>query len=176
MIETASLILTQTVMEDVDLYLRMFKCPDTTRYLPNEGPYSNEQIHQYVTKRVEHWRAGFGTFTIAEKATREKIGYVGVEKSPDPLFSDIRYGIDLSRRGRNYAVEAAIECLRFTFTLGLHEKVYGAAVAENRASVRVLHKIGMVEEPGTGFYGCPDLIYLSVTKGSFLKKMDVQAD
>lgn len=169
MLETAHLILKKIIDNDVDLYSQMYKCPDTTRYLPNGRPYSDEQINELVEKRVTHWEYGFGTFTIFEKLTSKKIGYVGVEKCPNPAFSDIRYAIEISKRGRGYATIAAIECLRFTFGLDLHQKVYGASVCENRESIKLLQKLGMKAEPNIDIYGSKDLLYLSLSKSDFYR-------
>lgn len=41
-LETTHLILEKIVEGDIDLYLRMYKCPETTKYLPNRKPYSDE--------------------------------------------------------------------------------------------------------------------------------------
>lgn len=167
MLETTHLILEELAETDIDLYLRMYKCPETTKYLPNAKPYSDEQINELMAKRIAHWDAGFGTFTLFEKSTSNKIGYVGVERSPNPLFSDIRYGLEYSRRGNGYVVTAAIECLKFTFGLGLHQKIYGASVLKNHASLKVLQTLGMTEEPNIDIYGSPDLVYLSLSKTDF---------
>ncbi|MFT5700161.1 MAG: ribosomal-protein-alanine N-acetyltransferase [Desulforhopalus sp.] len=170
MLETINLVLKRIVADDIDLYLKMYKCLETTRYLPNGKPYSDEQIKELVEKRITHWESGFGTFTILDKSTSKKIGYVGVEKSPNPLFSDIRYGIESSERGKGYAVKAAIECLRFTFNEGLHEKIYGASVFKNPASINVLQRLGMVAETHVDIYGESDLLYFSISKQNFKKK------
>lgn len=145
----------------------MYKCPETTKYLPHGKPYNNEQINELMAKRVTHWETGFGTFTIFEKSSSNKIGYVGVEISPNPLFSDIRYGLESTGRGKGYAVTAAIECLKFTFSLGVLEKIYGASVTKNHASIKVLQTLGMIEEPHIDIYGAPDLVYFSLSKTDF---------
>lgn len=169
MLETTHLIMTKIVEDDIDLYFKMYKCPDTTKYLPHGKPYSDQQIKELVKHRVEHWGYGFGTFTIFEKSTSNKIGYVGIEKSPKPAFSDIRYGLEISNRGKGYAVTAALECLRFIFDSGLHEKVYGASDNKNLASIRVLQKLGMVEESNIDIYQSQDLVYFSLSIAEFYK-------
>ncbi|BHH85677.1 GNAT family N-acetyltransferase [Desulforhopalus sp. 52FAK] len=170
MLETTHLTLKKIVEDDIDLYRRMYKCPETTQYLPNGKPYSDEQINELIGQRIAHWASGFGTFTIFEKSTSNKIGYMGVERSPNPLFSDIRYGLEISSRRNGYAVNAAIACLKFTFDLGGHQKIYGASVLENHASLRVLQTLGMTEEANIDIYGVPDLIYLSLSKTDFEKQ------
>jgi RimJ/RimL family protein N-acetyltransferase len=169
MLETTDLIMTKIVEDDLDMYFKMYKCPQTTKYLPNGKPYSDVQIKDLVKGRIEHWGYGFGTFTILKKSTSKKIGYVGIERSPNPAFSDIRYGIDVSNMGNGYAVTAALECLRFTFDLGLHKKVFGASVCKNLASLRVLQKLGMEMEPNIDLYETKGLLYLSLSKTVFYK-------
>lgn len=169
MFETTRLILKMVAASDLDMYLKMYKCPETTRYLPLGKQYTEEQIEEIIEKRVAHWDWEFGTFTIIEKATCQKIGYVGVEKSPAANISDIRYGIESSARGKNYALEAATECLRYTFNQGFHEKIYGASVYKNQASINVMQRLGMTAEPHIDFYDAPDLLYFSTSRERFYK-------
>lgn len=164
MIKTKNLILRKVDLNDIDLYRTMLSCPITTRYLPNEGPYSNEQIIKYVSNRVTHWQHGFGTFTIIEQQTNEKIGYVGVEILADPTKSDIRFGIISSKNGHGFAKEAGMKCLEYTFGLGLHSEIYGVAVAENIPSVRTLLNLGMKKIDNVKLYDCEGLEYLVINR------------
>ena len=169
MLESKRLLLCETVLDDIDLYQEMYRCPIITKYLPNEKPYSEEQISEYVSNRVNHWKKGFGTFTILERTTREKIGYVGVETLTDPTKSDIRFGIISSKVGVGFAKEAALKCLSYTFNLGFHDEIYGASVRENIASINTLKSIGMHKASGLNLYDCKGLDYFIVTRKNFDK-------
>lgn len=167
MIKTNNLILRKVELDDIDLYREMLTCPITTKFLPNEGPYNNEQIRSYVSNRVIHWQHGFGTFTIIEQQTNEKIGYVGVEVLTDPTKSDIRFGIIRSKNGHGFAKEAGMKCLEYTFNLGLHNEIYGVAVAGNIPSIRTLLNLGMQKTEGVKLYDCEGLEYLVINRQTF---------
>ncbi len=167
MIETKNLILRKVELNDIDLYREMLSCPITTKYLPNEGPYSDKQITEYVANRVAHWQHGFGTFTIVEQQTNEKIGYVGVEILTDPTKSDIRFGILRTKNGHGFAKEAGLKCLEYTFSLGLHNQIYGVAVTANIASIRTLLNLGMQKIENVKLYDCEGLEYLVIDRKAF---------
>lgn len=166
MIETENLTLVPTSKDDLDIYRELLSCSVVTRYLPSGKPYTDEQIHTNIKNRIAHWaKHGFGTFTVLDKAgDGKKLGYVGVEESPDPTIFEIRYAILPETQGRGVAQEAAKACLAFTFEKGKLSKIYGVAVNQNFASIRVLEKLGMHPEPDINFYGFDELVYFSISK------------
>ncbi|MCG7588467.1 GNAT family N-acetyltransferase [Photobacterium sp. OFAV2-7] len=163
-IETSRLFLRPVSKSDLDLYRKLLSCPITTRYLPGGKPFDDDYIKSYLANRVKHWEQGFGTFAIFSKAEPGiKLGYAGVEQTTTPDCSDIRYGITLEENGKGYALEAAKAVLDFTFGLGLHHKIYGVAVIDNHASVKILKRLGMKEENAVRLYDSDDLVTLSIS-------------
>ncbi len=158
---TPRLTLKPVIETDIGLYREMFTCPVTTRFLPEGKPYSAKQIDKYLRQRIAHWQKGFGTFTVFEQKSGKRIGYSGVEESPQKEYCDIRYGIERSCTGKGYAVEAARAVLEFTSALGMHNRIYGAVLPDNQGSLKILQKLGMTPEPDIDFYGCSALVYLS---------------
>ncbi len=161
MIETERLKLTPVVLEDIEIYTRLLTCEVTTRYLPGGKPFSLEYIENYVPEKVGHWEKGFGTFIISLKDDPTvKIGYAGVEQIPNTNFSDIRYGLLPEFQGKGYAFEASKAVLNFTLETGIVSEIHGVAVIENRASVSLLKKLGMLESSDQ-LYDSDELVTLS---------------
>ncbi len=167
MLQTERLILRKVVEDDIDIYRELLSCPIITKYLPNQEPYQDQRIIDYVNNRVSHWDNGFGTFTIFDRDSDCKIGYVGVEVLADPEKSDIRFGIVRAKQGQGLAKEAALKCLEYTFDLGKHDKIYGVAFSENVGSLKTLRGIGMQSELNLDFYGCDGLESLSISQVEF---------
>jgi len=164
MIDTERLILTPVALEDIEIYTKLLTCEVTTRYLPGGKPFTLEYIEKYVPEKVGHWRKGYGTFIIAVKDEPSvKIGYAGVEKIPNTLFSDIRYGLLPEFQGKGYALEASKAVLNFTLETGIISEVHGVAVKENRASVNLLKKLGMLESSERP-YDSDELVTFSTQK------------
>ncbi|EHA1126863.1 GNAT family N-acetyltransferase [Vibrio navarrensis] len=167
MITTERLLLTPATEADIDIYQKLFTCPDTTRYLPGGKPFSVAYIVQYLSTKVAHWEKGFGTFIVSLRSDPTvKIGYAGVEMLADVNLCDIRYAIAAEHQGQGYAFEAANAALNFVFSNQLVDEVYGVAVSENHASLRLLRKLGM-QETDTKLYDADNLVTLSVPHGSF---------
>lgn len=169
MIETQRLILRPVNESDLDIFSRLFSCPYTTRYLPGGEPYKDSEIKSHLANRIQHWDRGFGTFVLMLRTSPlTKIGYAGVEVSPKPVFSDIRYAIESSYGGQGYGFEAAQACLHYIWDLGIHDRVYGVALRENTPSIRILRQLGMTYERYVSLYHTStDLMTLSVLNPYF---------
>ncbi|MEI6896492.1 MAG: GNAT family N-acetyltransferase [Psychromonas sp.] len=165
MIETKRLILKPVTLLDYDLYENILSCPDMTKYLPKGSPYTEQEVFSHVVKRVEHWNLGFGSYIVYLKSDlNKKLCYVGIETSPNPKCSEIRYAFTADGQGKGYALEAAKAVLKKTFQLDFHTDIYGVAVKANMPSVKILEKLGMVENSSAIIYDEEDLITLSVAK------------
>jgi ribosomal-protein-alanine N-acetyltransferase len=111
-------------------------------------------VGQFVAWRVEQPRRKF-QFAIVLPAEERLIGSCGIRSArtverhidhADEREADVGYELDSRYWGRGYATEAARALLRFGFReLGLH-RIWSHCLAENRASARVLEKIGMRQE------------------------------
>ncbi|WP_211217181.1 GNAT family N-acetyltransferase [Psychromonas hadalis] len=126
MIETERLILKPVSETDFDIYKEIMSCPIMSSYLPKEAPYSDEEVFQHVVKKIEHWEQGFGSFIVYLKSEPNvKLGYAGVEVSPNIECSDIRYGFKQNAQGKGYAYEAAKAVLEHTFMFrSTHENIW----------------------------------------------------
>ncbi|QUM85590.1 MULTISPECIES: GNAT family N-acetyltransferase [unclassified Moritella] len=167
MIETERLILKPVTIVDFDIYKDIMSCPMMSLYLPKGEPYDDEEILQHVSKRVEHWKQGFGSFVVYLKHhPNVKLGYAGIEVSPNFECSDIRFGFKQDAQGKGYAYEAAKSVLEHTFALGLHTKIYGVAVKENIPSIKILEKLDMNADYSVVLYDDERLVTLSVGKSA----------
>lgn len=80
-------------------------------------------------------------------ALRDLIGNCGIRMyHPDATEADLGYEIAPDHWGQGYATEAAAAMVEFGFGgLGLH-RIWAECIASNRASARVLEKLGMQQE------------------------------
>ncbi|ABC31537.1 Acetyltransferase, including N-acetylases of ribosomal protein [Hahella chejuensis KCTC 2396] len=172
MIETSRLILRPIESTDLPFFKDFLSCPVSTRFLPNEGPYSPEQIASYVRNRVEHWKHGFGSFMIIGKSSTEYVGYVGVEESPFAGCFDLRYGVARDHAGHGFAKEAAIACIEYALGREEFDQVYGVSKEENQASVAILQKLGMTPAPDARLYDADGLLTFAISAARFYELYD----
>lgn len=155
MIATARLYLRKPTPNDADVLRDILSCPEQTRYLPNEAPYTDEQQQQYLYNRKQHWQEhGFGTFIICLKGAPDiKLGFSSVEFTPNPGFVDIRYGIAKRFEGQGFVTEAAQATVDWTFANTDQTRIFGVSMPENQSSIAVLKKLRMSEVQGVDLYG-----------------------
>ena len=88
-------------------------------------------------------RHGFGFWGIREKTREDLVGFGGFRFVEPTSDVEVLYGIAPARWGRGYATEAAAALLAWAFRETGLPRIFAGADAPNRASLRVLGKVGM---------------------------------
>jgi RimJ/RimL family protein N-acetyltransferase len=154
------------VIETPRLRLRGWRAEDREPfYRINSDPRAMEHFPACLTRaesdglaqRIEaHLAArGFGLWAAEVRETGEFAGFIGLSV---PTFEahftpcvEIGWRLDPAWWNRGLATEGASAALRFAFeTLGLNE-VVSFTVPANRASRRVMEKVGMCHDPADDF-------------------------
>lgn len=120
--------------------------PEVMRYFPNA--LTHEGSIDMLKKLQDHVETHGYTYFLAEKLdTQEFLGFVGLayqtyETAYTP-FVDIGWRLKKTAWGKGYASEAARACLAYAFnSLGIQE-VFSVTPIPNKASIKVMEKIGM---------------------------------
>ena len=139
LIETPGLILRTVTLQDVDNVALTWNLDGT--------PLSRAEAHARISWMLgNQLQNGPGKLlylglAIIAKDTDEFIGWCGLDRDQDnPVLF---YWLKASHRGKGLATEAARAVLSYAFTELALIRVNGAAAFENRASRRVMEKIGM---------------------------------
>ena len=119
---------------------------ETVRYM-DWGPNTPEQTVDFLHRKLASQRAlprAEYELAVALKETGRVIGGVGLRVSrPQHFAGDMGYVFDPQYWGRGYCTEAAGALLEFGLRdLNLH-RIYATCDPDNRASARVMEKIGM---------------------------------
>jgi [ribosomal protein S5]-alanine N-acetyltransferase len=112
------------------------------------SPYPLSLARRWVMHRIDWWELGRGvTFAIALRGARDALlGTVSLRCYARDRRAELGYWLAAGAWGRGFATEAAHRAVDFGFReLGL-ARVYAQVLAGNRASLRVLDKLGMVNE------------------------------
>jgi RimJ/RimL family protein N-acetyltransferase len=105
---------------------------------------SREKAEETVRAGIESFdRHGFGFWGLRERDRKELIGFCGLRTVEPGDDVEILYGIAPPLWGRGYATEAARALLAWAFRETGRTKIFAGADAGNRASLRVMEKIGM---------------------------------
>jgi RimJ/RimL family protein N-acetyltransferase len=140
---------------DAELLVELDSDPEVMRYIGPYRPTAAEYRERIRTVWVPHYaRPGRGCCAAFEKSTGEFAGWAFVRPAPEYKFAaeagwaretDLELGYRLRRAawGRGLATEAAAALVRLALADPEVTAVVAAALATNRASRRVMEKVGM---------------------------------
>ncbi len=149
-IETERLWLRVFTEEDAALVCRLNSDPAVTAYTGD--PIRDEAHALDVLQKVilpQYALYGHGRWAVHTKPGVDPegsgfIGWCGLKMRPELNEIDLGYRFLRSSWGKGYATEAAAASLRYGFErLGI-QRIVGRALPENKASIRVLEKCGML--------------------------------
>ncbi|HLV79020.1 MAG TPA: GNAT family N-acetyltransferase [Chthonomonadaceae bacterium] len=147
MVTTPRLLLRAFTLEDMDAVYEYWSDPEVMRYQPGEPRTMLDQAQ----RRLQNLAAGGeepprrgSCFAIVLKSEGQVIGECLLyAHNPDLREAGIGYTLNRRYWGLGLATEAAGRVVRYGFEeMGLH-RIFAECRPENRASARVLEKIGM---------------------------------
>jgi RimJ/RimL family protein N-acetyltransferase len=116
-------------------------------------------------------RAGFGLWMLEPPSVGAALGVAGFVVLEAEVGPELVYAVHPAHQGRGYATEASRALLAYAFaTLGL-ERVPGRTDTPNRASARVLERLGMRFEGESAPGGRPTVTY-AITREEFARARD----
>lgn len=149
-IRTQRLLLRPFEDGDFEPLFAMQSREDVTRYLP-WSPRSEAEVRE-ILERLKQMTGIHETSESLRVAgvlpdSGEVVGDFSLwRRSAEHRLGEIGFVTHPAHQGRGYATEAARELLRLAFEeAGLH-RVVASADARNRASVRVMERLGMRQE------------------------------
>ena len=128
--------------EDAENMFLLNQDPEVIRYTGDSAFQSIEDAGQFIARYRNYESHGYGRYSVFTNDQNEYVGWCGLNFNEDTRETDVGFRLLKNQWGKGYATEAAVACIGFGFELGL-KKIIGRSAKENRASVRVLNKIGM---------------------------------
>lgn len=143
-IETARLILRPFTEADILPSYLMNLDAEVSRYTGDGGVVSLVEMGKRIRENVmgDYSRHGFGRFAVEWKTTGEFIGFAGLKYLPEREEVDLGYRLNRSYWGKGLATEAGIACLDYGWKELQPEQVIAMVLPDNKASIRVLDKLG----------------------------------
>ena len=151
-IRTERLLLRPWRMDDRAAFAAMNADPEVVRHL--RGPLTREESDAFADRIEECWaERGWGLWAVEVGGGAPFIGYVGLWPAEHVTGDPCEVGWRLAHEhwGRGYAPEAAREALRFGFDVVGLDHIVSFTIPANRASWRVMEKIGLRRVEGGDF-------------------------
>ncbi|HKK21044.1 MAG TPA: GNAT family N-acetyltransferase [candidate division Zixibacteria bacterium] len=153
-LHTDRLLLRRWRESDYAPFAAMNADPRVMKHFP--GLLTREQSDALID-RIENSfeKRGYGLWAVEISAAREFAGFVGLSV---PRFEahftpcvEIGWRLAAEHWGHGYATEGARRVLEFAFTEAGLEDLVSFTVPANKASIRVMEKIGMSRDPAEDF-------------------------
>jgi RimJ/RimL family protein N-acetyltransferase len=146
-LQTDRLILREWRDADLEPFVTLNSDPEVARYLRGRPMTIEETAASFASIR-EHWGVhGFGRFVAELRETGEFIGFIGMGYLPHwpelAAIPEIGWRLSPAHWNRGLATEGARAVLADAFARRGFARVISTTLPENRASVRVMEKIGM---------------------------------
>jgi RimJ/RimL family protein N-acetyltransferase/uncharacterized damage-inducible protein DinB len=161
MLTTERLLLRPFDPGDEDGLWALWNEPEVARYLWDGRTVSRETVKDQIRSSRDSFRdRGYGHFTAALRGSPETtIGFVGLRTFGDADDVEILYAFLPVFWKRGLAGEAARAVLRFGFETAKLEQIFAGADPPNRASFRVMERLGMTFDRDLVLGGRPARYY-----------------
>ena len=146
---TQRLVLRELLLSDAPAVARQAGDRRVARFLlAVPSPYPPSLAARWIATRIAWWTAGRGvTLAIARRTTPELLlGTVSLRRFVRDRRAELGYWLAAETWGKGFATEAAGALVDFGFRELLLERIYAQVLEGNRASCRVLEKLGMLSE------------------------------
>lgn len=145
---------------------------------------SNAQVMQYITpgrvqsrseaasdleKRIATTHQALGYWIVEHRETNAFIGWMALKALDQGPEIEIGYRFLAEHWGCGYATEGGRRILSYAFLVLRLDKVVAVAIEENRASTRVMEKLGMHFCRRGNFYGA-DCVCYEIQRAAFLEQ------
>lgn len=147
---TERLVMRQFTREDVAVIVELDSDPEVTRYVGMTGPTTPHDVETRIFPNVFGWYAkhpAHGYWATHEAATGAFIGwfhYRPTKVAPHEL--ELGYRLRREAWGKGFATEGARALIAHGFDVLRDPRVVAHAFRANRASTRVMEKVGMTRE------------------------------
>lgn len=140
--ETERLYIRNTVLDDVDLLLKMDKQEKTQIYLGGIKHKSREERIIFLENKINKYKDGYlGYLTVCLK-DKTPIGFIGLSVDSNKRSAKLSYIFDYDYCSNGYCTEACFKLLEYGFDKIKLDSIYADTVIDNISSKRVLEKLG----------------------------------
>jgi ribosomal-protein-alanine N-acetyltransferase len=156
-VQTGRLVLRPLEASDVPAYAAIRGDPEVWRWMPGgaaKAPDAAAAAAERVPRFAAHWRdRGYGVWGVVERAGGALVGHCGLNWLEQFDEVEVLYMFARPAWGKGYATEAARAAVEFGFGPAGLQRIIGLVHPQNRASQRVLEKLGLGYRHDVTFQG-----------------------
>jgi ribosomal-protein-alanine N-acetyltransferase len=163
-IDTPRARLRPVTMDDLEALHRLWTDPDVRRYLWDGESIPRQLTESLIERSAAQFAArGHGLWLAHDPDSHALIGFCGFWFFREPPQLELLYGVAPAVWSRGLASELATAMLRHGFEVLGFEHITGSTDFANRASARVMEKLGMRRERRATIDG-KDTLFFSISR------------
>lgn len=138
----------------------LYSDPMVMNHIPPFCPLRIEGTRESLERMMSNFESsGYGEFAVIERKEKRFIGHCGLQPIENTGLIELNYLFLPEWWHKGYATEGAMAILRSAFNDWDLERIVGLVLQGNKASARVLEKLGMSFEGEANFYNTEMLLY-----------------
>jgi len=137
------------------------------RFITPGRTQNREEARQDLEKRMATTTDPLGYWIVELKENHAFVGWMALKQLDDEPVLEIGYRFLENYWGQGYATEGGRKILEYAFLTLSVERVAAIAMEENRASTRVMEKLGMRYRRTGCFYNA-ECVYYAILRTDFL--------
>ncbi|MEZ2414485.1 GNAT family N-acetyltransferase [Muriicola sp. E247] len=143
-IETERLVLREITLDDQEEMFKLYSDPEVQKYTGEPVVTSMEEMKKAIELRILNYKKyGYGRWATVLKSGKQFVGWAGLAYLPEFDEVDLGYRFLPEFWGSGLATEASRAILNYGFDVLKLNKIVAIAMKENKASIRVMEKVGM---------------------------------
>ncbi len=157
---TPRLLMRPFAQSDLNDLYSLYSDPQVMKYISGGVPRTFEETRKSLEKMMSRFEESeYGMFALFERKEKRFIGRCGLQPLEESGLIELGYMLLPGAWGKGYATEASMQVLRTAFGEWGLDRIVAIALEENKASTRVMEKIGMVYSGRNRFYNKDVALY-----------------
>lgn len=143
-LESPRLLLRQFTLADADSLLQLNSNPAVMQYLHEAPLHTIADAEKVLTDIIfPQYKNKLGRWAVILKENNQFLGWCGLKYLAENDEVDLGYRLLQEHWGHGYATEGALHCVEYGFKKLSLPFIIGRAHVDNKASIKVLEKVGM---------------------------------
>ncbi|MBT8233381.1 MAG: GNAT family N-acetyltransferase [Saprospiraceae bacterium] len=173
-IETERLVLREITVDDEEVMFKLHSNPLVQKYTGESVVESLEEMKKAIESRIiDYKKYGYGRWATTMKEGNQFVGWAGLAYLEEFDEIDLGYRFLPEFWGMGIATEVSRAILHYGFETLKLKRIVAIALEENKASFRVMEKVGMEFEKIAPYeIGSEDAIWYWCDKDLILKNKE----
>ena len=146
--ETERLVIREIEESDAAFMNALLNSPGFLKYIGDRGVRSDEDARRFISERYRKSYAdnGYGLYAVLLKDNLVPVGMCGFVRRDTLPGPDLGFAFLPEHEGKGYGQESSVAVLRYGREELSFERVLAITTLNNRASIRLLEKLGFTLE------------------------------